>query len=199
MIMHAPTVDRTTNRKGKVVDLTFEEIRSLDAGIKKGKQFAGTKVPTLEETLDCLPRNIWLNVHTYASEPVNVAKVLIDKKREHQAFMACDRKGAVLVKEKYPQIKICNMERRGDDVSRYIRETIEWKCGFLQLTKLGTPEEMKALKDAGVKINYFYAKNPEEYKKLRTAGVDFPLVNGIGNFVDAAKDDAAKTVPQKKN
>jgi glycerophosphoryl diester phosphodiesterase len=197
--MHAPTVDRTTNRKGKVVDLTFEEIRSLDAGIKKGKQFAGTKVPTLEETLDCLPRNIWLNVHTYASEPVNVAKVLIDKKREHQAFMACDRKGAVLVKEKYPQIKICNMERRGDDVSRYIRETIEWKCGFLQLTKLGTPEEMKALKDAGVKINYFYAKNPEEYKKLRTAGVDFPLVNGIGNFVDAAKDDAAKTVPQKKN
>jgi len=28
---------------------------------KKGERFAGTKVPTFEEALDCLPRNVWIN------------------------------------------------------------------------------------------------------------------------------------------
>jgi glycerophosphoryl diester phosphodiesterase len=189
IIMHDQTVDRTTNGEGKTTDLTFEEIRKLDAGIKKGERFAGTPIPTFEEALDSLPRNVWINVHVYASTPVEIAAVIIEKKREHQAFMACKRKDALEVKKAYPQIKICNMERYGDskaqqdsDVSRYIRETILWKCEFLQLFKLGTPEEMKALKDAGVRINYTSAKNPAHFKELLAAGVDFPLVNQTADF-----------------
>jgi glycerophosphoryl diester phosphodiesterase len=187
VIMHDDTVDRTTDGKGKVSDLTFEEIRKLDAGIKKGKQFTDTKVPTLEESLDCLPRNIWINVHIKNS-PLEAAKVIIEKNREHQAFLACGHKAALEVKEKYPQIKICNMERGSGNVSEYIRNTIEWQCDFLQLVNLGTPEEMKALKDAGVRINYFFAKHPEHYKELRKACVDFSLVDDMSKFVDAAKE-----------
>src|SRR5215813_2497734 len=44
ILMHDGTVDRTTNSKGAVKDLTFAEIRKLDAG--KGQQ-----VPTLREAL----------------------------------------------------------------------------------------------------------------------------------------------------
>jgi glycerophosphoryl diester phosphodiesterase len=44
ILMHDGTVDRTTNGNGKVRDLTFAEIRKLDAG--KGQQ-----VPTLREAL----------------------------------------------------------------------------------------------------------------------------------------------------
>lgn len=188
IIMHDQTVDRTTNGNGKTTNLTFEEIRKLDAGIKKGERFTGTLIPTLEEALDSLPRNIWINVHVAASNPAEIAAIIIEKKREHQAFMACKRNDALEVKKAFPQIKICNMERRDGDVSRYIRETIEWKCEFLQLTKLGTPEEMKMLKDAGVRINYFSAKNPQHFKELFNAGVDFPLVDRTTNFVEIAKE-----------
>ena len=187
VIMHDETVDRTTDGRGKVADLMFEEIRKLDAGIKKGERFAGTKVPTLEEVLDCLPRNIWINVHVKSSA-VEAAKVIIEKKREHQAFIACGRKAAITVKEEYPQILICNMERRGDDVSRYVHETIEWKCDFIQLLKLGTPEEMKALKDAGVRVNFCCAKTPKQFRELVEAGVDFPLVDNMGIFVETAQE-----------
>ena len=188
IVMHDVTVDRTTNGKGNVADLTFDEIRALDAGIKKNARFAGTKVPTFEEALDCLPRNIWINVHVYASNPVtDVAKVILEKKREHQAFLACRRTAALGVKEEYPQIKICNMERRGDDVSRYIRETIEWKCDFIQLLKLGTPEEIKALKDAGVRINYCCARDLRQFREVAEAGAEFPLVDDMGKFVETAK------------
>src|SRR5215475_16084182 len=44
ILMHDAKVDRTTNGKGAVRDLTFAEIRKLDAG--KGQQ-----VPTLREAL----------------------------------------------------------------------------------------------------------------------------------------------------
>ena len=44
VIMHDETVDRTTNGHGYVSELTFDELRSLDAGM-------GEKIPTLEEIL----------------------------------------------------------------------------------------------------------------------------------------------------
>jgi len=44
VLMHDPTVDRTTNGTGKVAKLTFAELRQLDAGL-------GEQIPTLAETL----------------------------------------------------------------------------------------------------------------------------------------------------
>ena len=188
VIIHDATVDRTTNGKGAVAEMTFDEIRALDAGVSKGERFAGTKVPTLEEALDCLPRNVWINVHTAASKPEEIARIIIEKDRQHQAFMACGRNAARAVKKEYPQIMICNMERRGGDVSRYIRETIEWKCDFIQLLKLGTPEEMKSLRDSGVRINFCCLRDPKMFRGMIKEGVDFPLVDNIGIFVDAARE-----------
>ncbi len=52
VLMHDHNVDRTTNGKGFVRDLTFEEIRALDAGAWKGEEFAGEKVPTFREFLE---------------------------------------------------------------------------------------------------------------------------------------------------
>ncbi|MDY3552274.1 glycerophosphodiester phosphodiesterase family protein [Gemmata sp. JC717] len=54
VLMHDSTVNRTTNGKGKVADLTLDEIRKLDAGAWFGKPFAGTTVPTLDEALAAL-------------------------------------------------------------------------------------------------------------------------------------------------
>ncbi|WP_339251634.1 glycerophosphodiester phosphodiesterase family protein [Sporosarcina sp. FSL W8-0480] len=51
IIMHDLTVNRTTNGTGAVKDLTLEEIRQLDAGIKFSEEFAGEKVPTFKEFL----------------------------------------------------------------------------------------------------------------------------------------------------
>lgn len=52
VVIHDTTVDRTTDGSGRVGDLTFNELRSLDAGSFKGEQFAGEKIPSFEEVLD---------------------------------------------------------------------------------------------------------------------------------------------------
>jgi glycerophosphoryl diester phosphodiesterase len=50
--IHDATVNRTTNGQGAVHDLTLVELRHLDAGSWFGSEFAGERIPTLEEILE---------------------------------------------------------------------------------------------------------------------------------------------------
>ncbi|MCA1408859.1 glycerophosphodiester phosphodiesterase [Ensifer sp. IC3342] len=52
IILHDLTVDRTTNGHGFAADLSLEQIRRLDAGIRFHPAFAGTRIPTVAEVLD---------------------------------------------------------------------------------------------------------------------------------------------------
>ncbi|MBC8290105.1 MAG: hypothetical protein H8E37_07290, partial [Planctomycetes bacterium] len=47
--VHDSTVDRTTNGKGKVSELTLAQLKELDAGSWFGESFAGQQIPTLRE------------------------------------------------------------------------------------------------------------------------------------------------------
>jgi glycerophosphoryl diester phosphodiesterase len=52
VVIHDDTVDRTTDGRGRIGDLTLEEIRRLDAGAKFGAAFRGERIPTLQELID---------------------------------------------------------------------------------------------------------------------------------------------------
>ncbi|MBE6574994.1 MAG: hypothetical protein E7654_01820 [Ruminococcaceae bacterium] len=52
VLIHDASVDRTTNGKGLVIEKNFAELRTLDAGIFKGEQFKGAKIPTLIELME---------------------------------------------------------------------------------------------------------------------------------------------------
>jgi glycerophosphoryl diester phosphodiesterase len=54
VLLHDPTVDRTTNGTGAIVDLTFAEVQKLDAGSWFSKEYTGTRIPQLAEFLDLL-------------------------------------------------------------------------------------------------------------------------------------------------
>jgi glycerophosphoryl diester phosphodiesterase len=54
ILMHDEQLGRTTNGRGRVRDMTLDELRRLDAGSWKGAAFAGTPVPTLAEALGLL-------------------------------------------------------------------------------------------------------------------------------------------------
>ena len=55
--IHDSTVNRTTNGDGVVHEMTLAELRRLDAGSWFGSEFAGERIPTLEELLAFSKKN----------------------------------------------------------------------------------------------------------------------------------------------
>jgi len=67
VVIHDDTVERTTDGKGEVAELTLEELKRLDAGAKfKGGPFKGARIPTLDEVFDATSGKCGLNIELKA-------------------------------------------------------------------------------------------------------------------------------------
>lgn len=60
VVIHDERVDRTTNGTGMVSEMSFAELRRLDAG-------AGQPIPTLQEVLEVLPKQLMVNIELKGS------------------------------------------------------------------------------------------------------------------------------------
>ena len=189
-LIHDATVDRTTGGSGRVSELTLAEVKALDAGSWKGQPFKEERVPTLDETLAMMPENIWLNVHLKGSVELaeKVTRRIVAHRRVHQAFLACGSKAARAANQVDPRIKICNMERQAN-TQAYVDETIDMNAGFIQLLggKSVDPALTRRLRERGIRINYCCANEAERVRKLFDAGVEFPLVDRVGEMLKVAE------------
>jgi glycerophosphoryl diester phosphodiesterase len=61
IVIHDPTVDRTTGAQGKVKEMSLAQLRSLDAGSFKAAKFHGEKIPMLEEVFEAVGRRAFIN------------------------------------------------------------------------------------------------------------------------------------------
>ena len=186
VLMHDETVDRTTNGKGTVAELTLEEVLKLDAGSWKNRRFKGERVPTLAEALAMMPENVWLNVHLKGDAELaeKATKAIVEANRSHQCFLACDQSSAEAAKAVSDRIKICNMERQANS-KQYVSQTISASSDFIQL--LGgesvDPALTRKLSDAGVRINYCCANDADKVKSLLESGVEFVLVDKVAEML----------------
>ena len=81
VVIHDPTLERTTDGAGAVRDLTLQELRRFDAGFRfehggahpfRGR---GVRVPALEELLDAFP-TMPLNIEIKQAEPAIESRVV---------------------------------------------------------------------------------------------------------------------------
>jgi len=191
VVLHDNTVDRTTNGQGKIGDFTLEQAKILDAGSWKSPDFKGEKIPTLREALSVIPENIWINVHLKGGVEMGekVARVLVDEKKTHQAFLACEIEAAEAAKKVDPNILICNMDRQ-DSMVEYVKLTLDLESDFIQLYKVEVDGKITGftskLKAEEIGVNYCCTDSPEELKKLFDYGVDFVLVNQVDRMMNVA-------------
>jgi glycerophosphoryl diester phosphodiesterase len=154
-LMHDVRVDRTTDGTGRFSDMTLDELRRLDAGVRKDARFAGTRIPTFEEALAIMPQNVWLNCHLRADNAelgAAAARAVAKAGRLHQAFLASPAGAAAAARKAEPKILICYMERQGNTVD-YIDFSIARKADFIQLRGKGEvdAEQIHLLKKNGVR------------------------------------------------
>lgn len=84
ILMHDDTVDRTTNGSGPLSQMTFSQLRKLDAAAKHRlrDKFPGEKIPTLEEAVEeCikLQLTIYFDVKGHPDEAAAALKDLYKK------------------------------------------------------------------------------------------------------------------------
>jgi glycerophosphoryl diester phosphodiesterase len=192
VVIHDKTVDRTTNGTGEVAGFTLAEIKKFDAGSWKDVTYKDERVPTLEETFNIMPINIWLNIHIKDDHEIGqtVAELIIETNRIHQSVVACKPATARVIHDVDDRIKICNMERSGNS-TLYVTETISMNFDFIQLKERADPSLpalLKDLKKNDIQINYFGTNSADKLKRLFDAGVDFPLVDQVYEMMTVANN-----------
>lgn len=204
VILHDNTVDRTTNGKGKLVDLTFDEVRALDAGAWFDEKFAGTQVPTLRETLEIIPHEIWCNVHLKSGAGIaeKSALVIQEMGRLDHCFLAASKEQTEEARAAVPDIKICDMSQRLGDRQKYIAGAIVLKADFIQLFygngMLNLKDDVTQLHQNGLQVNWFGASQEEPIRQLADAGIDFILTDDLDLCLNILKDYGVKPIKTAK-
>ncbi|MBE6689442.1 MAG: hypothetical protein E7588_09280 [Ruminococcaceae bacterium] len=106
IVMHDAMVDRTTDGTGAVKDMTLEQIKALDAGIKKGECFKGEKVPTFREFLELIKDHPTLTIDVEL-------KVYPTQGQEQWAYSVCDKVLAMIDEYGYADRCVINSGHAG--------------------------------------------------------------------------------------
>jgi glycerophosphoryl diester phosphodiesterase len=71
VIIHDFMLDKTTDLSGFVHTHSWQELRKADAGLWFGQEFRGTQIPSLEEVLALIPKDVLLNVEIKSITSLN--------------------------------------------------------------------------------------------------------------------------------
>jgi glycerophosphoryl diester phosphodiesterase len=111
MVCHDPTIDRTTNGNGYIVEMDAAEIKRYDAGGWFSEQYAGERIPTLAEVFDLVPEHIMINIEIKYAYQGQLETQLLDflRKRnrlDHVVISSFDHKCMQRIKEAEPSVNI---------------------------------------------------------------------------------------------
>ena len=178
IIMHDESVDRTTDGKGWVKDLTLAEIKELDAGGKFDSQYAGLRVPTLREYLKLVkdqPVITNIEMKTGVFEYREMEQKLVDMLREYKVE---DR---ILITS-FNHFTIMRMKKLAPDL-KYGFLAYDWRLDAGEYTqKNGIPcyhpdyhnltwEVVEDLKTHGIEVNPYTVDDPDDIRDMIAKGV----------------------------
>ena len=191
VVIHDDSVDRTTNGKGKVVELSYEEIKRLDAGFHfstDGENFPfrgkGISILELEEFFKTLP-NARYYIEVKVKDPLaaEILVQLIEKyKLENRVLIGSVRDS---VNENLKQLS-----RGKITVFSGLKEVISWYFAYLlEIRGIVNPPQVlaipnlprmmpitenfiKAVKEQNSKLHIFTINDKEQILNLKTLGVD---------------------------
>jgi len=181
VLMHDPTLERTTNGKGKVAETTLAEIRALDAGSWFGGRFAGEKVPTLEEALEAmtgLAMGFNLEIKPCPgreAETARTAVACVKQRWPHYLpvpiFSSFKAESLAAAREAGPESpRGFLFERLPPDWQRH---AVELGCATIHPNARSLArEEMAAIKGAGYPVLAWTVNDPARARELLAWGAD---------------------------
>ena len=192
VLFHDPTLERTTNGRGKLADHTLAELRELDAGyhfIEGGSyafRDAGLCIPTLEEAL-AADTTIHYNLEIKPNDPTLAARlwefiehhgihdrVLVASEHDDvtDAFREHSRGRVVTSSGRKGALRFWARARAGLSKHAMVPfDALQVPTAFHGM-KVITPRFVEAAHHHGVQIHVWTIDDPEEMEELVAAGVD---------------------------
>ena len=182
VVCHDPALDRTTDGSGNVSETRWEEIRRLDAGIKRGEEWRGVRVPRFEEALDAAGGEVGINIHVKAPGPGNrLVKLVCDTLRERnlmgRAYLAAGTEETLRsVCEYAPDTPRACLFGKGDP-DEQIATAVKYGCQRIQFGRGATGRHFRSAGQAGLVRNLYFSDDAEEALQYGRSGVDVVLTN----------------------
>ncbi|MED3728950.1 glycerophosphodiester phosphodiesterase [Priestia filamentosa] len=194
VLIHDTTVDRTTDGSGKVGNLTFKELRDLDAGSWKGEQFAGAQIPTFDEILDRYHGKIGILIELKAPElypgiEENVTKELkernLDKPQNEKIIVqSFNHKSMKKMNELLPKVPIGVLtSSSADTTEQALQEFSTYADYFNPSYGIVTEDLVNQVHSLGMKIGSWTVRSQEAAAFLLDVGVD-AIITDYPDYVD---------------
>jgi len=193
VLSHDATVDRMTNGKGKVAEMTFDQLEALDAGIKIGAEFAGTKIPAFDQVLE-LARGkigIYVDVKSVSAEDL-VSHIVGHGMRDH-VVIYCGLNLAKQIQALEPKLKLMPEASSVEHAKLLVDELHPDVLAYD--AKDFTPEIIAIAKQAHAKIyvdRLGAADNEASWQAAIDAGADGIQTDHPGELVEFLKKRSGK-------
>lgn len=185
--MHDGNIDRTTDGKGKVTDLSLREIREFDAGKKFHPDFAGERVPTLEDVFALVRDRKATSL--IISMDLKVLDCEVDALKLAEKYGVMKQLVFTGLTTRTPAIREKVLSLNKDAMcavacvsSDKLADVLADKtCTWVYASFIPTAEEVKRAHEAGKKVylvgSLVAGNEPENWTKGRAAGVDAILTD----------------------
>lgn len=194
VVIHDTTVDRTTDGTGKIGNLTFEQLRSLDAGSWKGEQFVGESISTFEEILDLYHGKIGILIELKAPElypgiEEQVSKALkvrnLDKPQNEKIIIqSFNFESMKKVNQLLPKVPIGVLtSNRADTTLEALQEFSTYADWFNPSYGIVTVELVNQIHSLGMQIGSWTVRSQEAADLLFEMGVD-AIISDYPDYVD---------------
>jgi glycerophosphoryl diester phosphodiesterase len=191
VIIHDPSLHRTTDKTGVVKELNWIDIASADAGVKFGEQWRAVRVPRLEDVWGAFAGQMEFNIHI--KDPgedgfvVREVKQLAEKYGiVDQIYVAGIHDVMECMLQYAPEIERCCLN--GQNGWNLVDKGIEYKCGRVQFAnRFCDEEQISKAHDAGIICNLFYADDPDEAARYYEMGIDSILTNALAEVLPVVR------------
>ncbi|MEC0231614.1 glycerophosphodiester phosphodiesterase [Paenibacillus alba] len=111
VVCHDPSVDRTTNGSGLIMNQSWGDLKALDAGLWFSEAYTGERIPLLREVFELVPRGLLINVEVKHAYEGRMEKVLLAFLRESGrladvVISSFDHKVIQRLKQQEPEAKV---------------------------------------------------------------------------------------------
>ncbi|AEH52522.1 glycerophosphodiester phosphodiesterase family protein [Heyndrickxia coagulans] len=193
ILMHDPTLDRTTNGKGDVTRYSLKQIKKLDAGSWFGKKYKGQRILTLEELINQYgsKTNYFIETRRVGNELkmeeplirlLNKKGLIKKKKVMIESFSARSLEKIHKLDRSVPLVQLTLFKNKKDFTDQKIREWRKYAVGIGLDAKLADKKLIQKMHQNHLKVYVFFfdsKKEKAEQKRVIEDGADGVFTNHL--------------------